>query len=74
MKSKLIFNLPEERNEFQIALNGSKFYCRIFDYHNELRNKLKYSDLPDEEMKTLERMYESFNEYFSDILNDENFM
>lgn len=74
MKSKLIFNLPEERNEFQIALNGSKFYCRILDYHNHLRSKLKYSDLPEEEAKTVERMYESFNEYFTDILNDENFM
>lgn len=74
MKSKLIFNLPEEKSEFQIALNGSKFYCRIFDYHNELRAKLKYSDLPEDELKTIERMYESFNEYFNDILNDENFM
>jgi len=74
MKSKLIFDLPEEKNEFNIALNGSKFYCRILDYSNELRSKLKYSDLPEEEYKTIERMYESFNEYFNDILNDESFM
>ena len=74
MIATLTFNIPEERNEHNIALSGSKFYCRIFDYHNELRSKLKYSDLPEDELKTIERMYESFNEYFNDILNDENFM
>ena len=74
MTHELIFNLPEEKPELMLAMGGSKFYCRIVDYHNHLRSKLKYSELPEEESKTVERMYESFNEYFTDILNDENFM
>jgi hypothetical protein len=74
MKHKLIYNLPEERSDLNIAINGIKFYCRIVEYSDDLRRKLKYSDLPEEESKTIERMYESFNEYFNDILNDESFM
>jgi hypothetical protein len=74
MKSKIIFNLPEEKSDLMLALNSSKIYCRILDYSNELRSRLKYSELPEEEIKTVERMYQSFNEYFSDILNDESFM
>lgn len=74
MKAKLIFDLNEEKIEHSLAINGSKFYCRILDYANELRSKLKYADLPEEEYKTIERMYESFNEYFNDIINDESFM
>ena len=74
MKYTLTYNIPEERSELNIARNGIKFYCRIIDYNEELRRKLKYSDLPEEEYKTIERMYESFNEYFNDILNDESFM
>jgi len=74
MKSKLIFDLSEERIEYNLALNGSKFYCRILDYSNELRSKLKYGNLSNEEYRITEKMYESFNEFFNDIINDENFM
>lgn len=42
MMVKLEFELPEEREEFDLAVNGYKYLCAIQDYHNWLRNQYKY--------------------------------
>lgn len=74
MKHTLTYDIPEERSELNIAMNGIKFYCRIIDYNEELRRKIKYSDLSENELQVIQKMYDSFFEYFKDIINDESFM
>ena len=55
MKVILEFNLPEETDEHELALNGWK-YCRILrDLDNELRNRLKW-DIGDYDYSTCERI------------------
>ena len=42
MKAILEFNLPEEREEFNLALNGHKAQIIIDEIFSELRKNLKY--------------------------------
>jgi len=49
MKAKLIFDLPEERHEWENALQGSKMRSTLWEYDQWLRSKIKYEDLNDEQ-------------------------
>ena len=42
MKALLEFNLPEDREEFVLALDGASLSGRIDDLDNRLRNVTKY--------------------------------
>lgn len=42
MKAVLEFNLPEDQSDFDMAKNGSEYYCVLSDVLNYLRCKLKY--------------------------------
>jgi hypothetical protein len=42
MKAILEFDLPEEHEEFQHAVNGTNFAILFSDLQNEIRSKLKY--------------------------------
>lgn len=44
MKSFLSFKLPEEQEEFESALNGSKYKGALEDLDNWLRGLAKYQD------------------------------
>ncbi len=44
MKATLVFNLPAERNEHELALNGSKLSAAVDKYDNLLRNRVKYEN------------------------------
>ena len=48
MKAKLIFNLPEEQEEFNDAVNGSAFKTAIWELDQYMRSQLKHGDLPDD--------------------------
>jgi hypothetical protein len=48
MKAKLIFNLPEEQEEFNDAVNGSAFKTSIWELDQYMRSQLKHGDLPDD--------------------------
>ena len=42
MKSTIEFNLPEERNEFDTFLAGSKYHSVLWELYNWLRSQWKY--------------------------------
>ena len=43
-KGKLIFDLPEEQDEFEQAYNGPKWRSMVQQLDNRLRDELKYND------------------------------
>jgi len=38
------FNLPEERNELTLAVNGPKYWSALWDFKEQIRNWYKYQD------------------------------
>lgn len=57
-KLKLEFNLPEEQSEANIATGANGMHSAIWNFKQELRNKLKHGDYSDKEYKLLEEMSE----------------
>lgn len=45
MKAKLIFNLPDENEDFEAAVNASKFKTAIYNFDQNLRSKYKYENI-----------------------------
>ena len=43
-KGKLIFDLPEEAEEFEQAYNGPKWRSMVQQLDNRLRDELKYNE------------------------------
>jgi anaerobic ribonucleoside-triphosphate reductase len=68
MKATLTFNLPEERAEYEAAVNGQKYKDVIDEILQDIRKELKYNDkLTDEQT----RMWEDFRTIISDKLREE---
>lgn len=42
MKAILEFNLPEDQSEYDLAINGIKYYSALSDIREWLRRRLKY--------------------------------
>ena len=61
MKATLEFNLPEDQAEYDMAINASKFYNIIWEMKKELRSKVKYAELPENQYKAYDSMHEFFN-------------
>lgn len=59
MKATLTFNLPDEREEFKDACDGTKSKIIIEDILNLFRSKLKYEELSEVEYEILEKMREA---------------
>lgn len=53
MKGILKFNLPEEQEEFRIAIDAMKYSSSIYEITQWFRNKLKYEELTEEQSKIL---------------------
>jgi hypothetical protein len=55
-KATLKFNLPEEQEDFELALNATKYYVVLHNIDQTLRNKIKYADenATDEYINTLQ--------------------
>ena len=68
MKATLTFNIPEEQEEFDIASNAHKFYSVISEFDNFLRNKIKYTDLPEEQYL----IYKTIRQEFWNKLDTQN--
>ena len=43
MKAKLIFNLPEDQDDFNYANNGFKYYMALVEMDEWLRSEYKYN-------------------------------
>jgi hypothetical protein len=48
MNGILEFNLPEENDDFQAALNGHNYKSAIWDFDQLLRSEMKYKELSEE--------------------------
>lgn len=66
MKATIEFNLPEENQEFSDVTNGVKYKLIIQDIMNNLRSKLKYEELKEEEYDLCEKLREEFFEIIDD--------
>jgi hypothetical protein len=63
MKAKLIFNLPEDQEDFNYATNGFKYYMALVEMDEWLRAEYKYNDK--------EEMYE-VREKLRQIISENN--
>lgn len=66
MKATLTFNLPEEQDEHQQALNAGKVLGAIQEFDNFLRAKLKYEELTEADQITYSYVREKLYNCFSD--------
>jgi len=64
----LEFNLPEQKEEYQVCIEGGACHSAIWDMLNHLRSKLKYEEL-DERDRII---YEQIQSKFFDCLKDNN--
>jgi len=83
MKSTIEFNLPEEREELNDALNGSRYKARIETLYDKVfRPHIKYGkplmsksesemqELTEEQLAIIEQIYENVFNHFEDCLDD----
>ena len=83
MKSTLSFNLPEERDEFDSALNGSLYKNKIDMLYDEVfRPHIKYNkpliakseskmeELTQEQLAIIEQIWYNVFNHFEDCLDD----
>jgi len=65
-KIKMIFNLPEDQAEFDLAIQGGKMYSALWDISQEIRTLWKYEELSEEEWNMVERIRDKFYEILDD--------
>jgi uncharacterized UPF0160 family protein len=63
-KATLEFNLPEEREEYNLCVNGSNYSSALWKFNEYLRNVLKHNpkDLSDEQLNLVEEIQKEFFE------------
>jgi hypothetical protein len=62
MKATLEYNLPEDKHDFDLAIQGATMYSALWDISQELRTLWKYEELSEEEWKMVERIRDKFYE------------
>jgi hypothetical protein len=67
MKAKLEFDLPEERIEFDLAVNGGYWSFVAWKLDQELRGKIKYSESITEEQREI---YQEVRDRIRGFMND----
>ena len=70
MKAKLTFELPEEQEEFNDAVNGNAFKAVIWELDQYMRSQLKHGDLPDDVHDKVQEIRDQLHS----ILNDNKVM
>lgn len=66
MKVKLQFDLPEEKEEYEIISHGMDYYLCLNDIKEWLRQKIKYDESKDINIETLEKVQDKFYEIIND--------
>ena len=68
MKAILEFNLPEEKDDHDMALNGYKYKIAVGDIFDVLRKYSKYDDsLTTEQYTLIDELRTKFNEILNDL-------
>lgn len=64
MKAILEFNLPDEQDQFETAINGRKMYTVLWELDQWLRGNVKYplDHMSDDEIKAYEKCREILHE------------
>jgi hypothetical protein len=65
MEGILKFDLPEEADDFDNAINGYKFKLILWDMDQHLRNIVKYGE-NEEAVEIAEELRNKLREYFSE--------
>lgn len=68
MKAMLEFNLPEEEEEFALAVDGAKYSAIVDEIKNMVRSIWKYEELDNKTYEVVDRIYESIFDIISDHL------
>jgi hypothetical protein len=71
MKATLEFNVPEEDNEFRLAINGGKYLSALLEFKSILRNLIKHGYDP--ALKTPDDMLREIDRQFRTSTEDVNF-
>lgn len=66
MRAILVFNLPKEDNEFEVARNGWKYRRILQEVDTELRNKIKHGKYKDGVKKELQEVRDNLNQGIMD--------
>jgi hypothetical protein len=66
MKAKLTFELPEEQEEFNDAVNGSAFKTAIWELDQYMRSQLKHGDLPDDVHEKVQEIRDQLHSILDD--------
>jgi hypothetical protein len=70
MKAKLIFNLPEDDREFQMANSATKLYSVLWEMDKWLRSNTKYA--PDTMSEDTYNTFQQCREQLRELMNNEN--
>ncbi len=70
MNATLSFNLPEDQESFELAINAGKWYDILWELDNELRNHIKYNPT-DLSNKTLD-VYDEVRERIYKLMAENN--
>jgi hypothetical protein len=66
MRAILEFDLPDDQNDFTMALNGSKWHSVAWDLDQFLRSKVKHGDGEPKEMEMFGKVREQLFEIMED--------
>jgi len=70
MEAILKYNLPEDKEDFEMAINASKISSLLFDYDQWLRSQIKYA--PDEMKQEKLEAFEECREMLHAMLKEDN--
>lgn len=67
MKAKFEFNLPEDREEFEMYKDAGAMHCILHDLDCYFRSKYKHKEPPSEEAR---KEFEEIRDQFYSYLNE----
>lgn len=70
----LEYQMPEDKDDYEMALSASKYAAIIGEFKNELRQKVKYESdsLSDAELKVYEDIRTRLHEIINDYLDSDH--
>jgi len=70
MKAILEFNLPEDREDFKMALNANKYHIIVENLYNDVfRPVMKYNE-DRKQVEAFEMVWDKVNTYIQEHLED----
>lgn len=68
MKATLEFNLPNDRENFELAVNSSYYYTVIFEMDQYLRSRIKYAedDESDDTINAFQNARDKLHEFMAE--------